>query len=347
MVVGYSFIRDMYDAKQAGLYLGLTVTFMSIGRLIGPTLLGVVTDFAGWRAAYHVLWPLALLTAVLVMFGAKITSEEAKTIAIKIGSFDALGAVGITVFSIPLVIFITLGTTYVPYGSPISLLCMALTVTGLIILIVAIKKKGDGALIPAGVLKDRDTLLVTASLSFAGFANMAVSYFIPTYILYVMQGTATQAGLAGSLMTVLGVVLGPVLGRYVAKKMNARGLLSVGAIARILITIILIIFISPTMKISILLAIMFLAGFYNCIQSVAQSAVPQIVIKPELRVQSNSFIQVVTTCVQNCGTATYGAILGGYGIANGFKPAFYVSGVAAILSLLSALLLKKPSKPAE
>ena len=40
--VGFTMIRDVYDRKQAGVYLGLVGTMMSIATIIGPFLGGIV-----------------------------------------------------------------------------------------------------------------------------------------------------------------------------------------------------------------------------------------------------------------------------------------------------------------
>ena len=54
--IGFTMIRDIYDKKQAGLYLGLVGTMMSIGILAGPFVGGLVIDQIGWRVWCFILF---------------------------------------------------------------------------------------------------------------------------------------------------------------------------------------------------------------------------------------------------------------------------------------------------
>ena len=76
-VLGFSLIRDMYEAEKAGFYLGLTGTMMAVAMLIGPTLTGILIQTVSWRAACHVVWPVMILAAVLIFFGVNVTKEKA------------------------------------------------------------------------------------------------------------------------------------------------------------------------------------------------------------------------------------------------------------------------------
>ncbi|MDR1900910.1 MAG: MFS transporter, partial [Treponema sp.] len=56
-VLGYSTIRDMYDARQASVFLGLAGTMMAIGTICGAPLFGALTGLAGWRFPFFVIGP--------------------------------------------------------------------------------------------------------------------------------------------------------------------------------------------------------------------------------------------------------------------------------------------------
>ena len=74
-VLGYSMIRDMYDQKQAGTYLGVCGTMMAIGMLAGPVLGGFIMDAFSWRIVCHVIWPILLVGGLMVFFGVKATKQ--------------------------------------------------------------------------------------------------------------------------------------------------------------------------------------------------------------------------------------------------------------------------------
>jgi MFS family permease len=57
-ILGYSTIRDMYDQKAAGAYLGIVGTMQGIGLLLGPALTGLIIENLGWRALNFIIFPL-------------------------------------------------------------------------------------------------------------------------------------------------------------------------------------------------------------------------------------------------------------------------------------------------
>ena len=253
-VLGFSLIRDMYETEKAGFYLGLTGTMMSVAMLVGPTLTGILIQTISWRAACHVVWPILTLAAALIFFGVNVTKEEAAPLAVpSMKRVDLVGALGFVLFLGGIILSLSLGpksgrpsAIEMPFGSLGNNIMIALAVIGLVILTVMVKKKRDDAILPARVLKDRNTLCLTLINLFTNFSNMAVFFFIPTYVIYVMQMEAIWGGLATTMYSILGLFLAPVFGRMIAKARNARMVLNMGLSVRIVITLVLIFVLSPT-----------------------------------------------------------------------------------------------------
>lgn len=222
-----------------------------------------------------------------------------------------------------------------------SNILLAAAAVSLVALILVVRKKQSGAIIPAPVFKDRNTLCLAFANLTLNFSGMAVFFFMPTYVLYVMGGTATQASLTTTLLGVLGLVISPFLGRMIAKAGNARTVLAGGTIIRIVITACFLFFLSPSTPLWIVYVLMLLAGIYNSQQSVTFAAAPQIQIKPELRMMSNSVIQVTQSFGSAMGIAVYTLVIGMYGVADGLPVAFIIAIAAAVLALAASLLLKK------
>lgn len=118
---GFSIIRDCFDQKQAGIYLGFIGTMFAVGTLIGPVLTGALVEFAGWRAVPNFQLVFFIVAALLVFFGARITKEEGKSITYASGKFDFFGAVSIIVLLGSLILVLSLGKI-APVGSTSSLL---------------------------------------------------------------------------------------------------------------------------------------------------------------------------------------------------------------------------------
>ncbi|MDR2434122.1 MAG: MFS transporter [Treponema sp.] len=340
-VIGFSLIRDMFEQAVAGTYLGLVGSFMSFGMLAGPAISGVIMDTLGWRAVCHLLWVLFAVSAVLVFCGVRITKEESEKMATAGASFDLPGAVFMMLFMTGFILFLSLGSRYVPFGTPGNWALIAVMAAGLAGLVTVIRRKKGAAIIPSTVLADRNTMVfVICNFLLAG-SSMAVFFFMPTYVLYVMRGTATQAALTTTLMSVLGLFLGPVFGRMIARAGSAKFVLTIGTVVRIAVTLLFILLLKPATPLMLVYVLMLLAGFYNSQQTITFSTGPQIQIRPEIRVLGNSVVQVG----QNLGSAVamvvYTIIISGLGVVDGLPVAFWVAAGLAAAALLVGLLLKK------
>lgn len=345
-VVGFSMIRDLFEGKQAGLYLGLVGTFMSVGMLLGPVINGVLIDLMGWRFVCHIIWILMMVACAFIFFGVNVKPSEAKHLGNPNMKFDALGAVFLVLFLVGLLLPLSFGNSYIPYGTPLNYGLLVLALVSLVVLIIDhVKKKGD-AIIPTTVLKNKNVLILTCGSFFLTFSSMAIFFFMSSYIIYVMGGTALQASLASAAMSVLGLFIGPVFGRYIGKTGNARNLLLIGTIVRIAITITFIFLLSPTTPLWVIIALMLLAGFYNSQQSVTFSTAPQIQIPAELRAQGNSVIQFAQNLGSSAGMLIYTIIIG-MGLEKGFPIALWVAVGAAAIVLITSLFLKPLPKEAE
>jgi MFS family permease len=349
-VLGFSMIRDMYDEKKAGVFLGAIGTVMSIGMLAGPAITGILIDMVNWRAVCHMNWALMTLAAILIFAGVKVSKEDAKVLAQGGGrKFDVAGCVVLTLFMGGLVLALSFGPSssgyaLLSFGSPANIALLALSAASLFALFFVVRKKGDGSVIPVGVLKDRNTVMLSLYNLFAICSSMAVMFFMPAYARYVMQTSATQAALTTTMIAVLGIFLGPVLGSKIAKAKKARGVIAVGTIERIAVTLGLLFVLKPATPILVVYALILAAGFYNSQHSVTISAGPQIQIAPNIRVMGNSVVQLAQTVGGAVGLAVYTSVIGQQGIENGIKTALIIAAVTAVGALVCGLFLK-PLQP--
>jgi predicted MFS family arabinose efflux permease len=280
-----------------------------------------------------------LLSALLVFFGVKVTTEEVKDLAQPDARFDFPGSIAFAVFLAGIILSVSFGNSYIPFGTPLSYILMVATVVGLIVLAVVIAKKKEGAIIPMPVLKDRNTMIFTGVAFFVTFSSMAIFFFIPSYILYIMGGTAVEAAIASACMAALGVFLGPFFGRAIAKSGNARTVMTIGVLERIAVTIAFILLLKPSTPMWLVFALMFLGGFYNSQHSVTNSAGPQIQISDHLRLLSNSVVQVSQNLGSTIGMMVY-TLLIGFGLADGLPIALWVAVGAAVIAFVFGLFLK-------
>ena len=136
------------------------------------------------------------------------------------------------------------------------------SLVGLVGLILTIRKKGNNCIIPVPVLKDRNTLILTINSFLMNFSLIAIFFFIPSYILYVLNGSATQSGLTTTLLSIPGLFMGPIYSRMIANKGSARGVLTIGMILRVVVHAAFIFILSPSTDLMVIYALMIIAGFY-------------------------------------------------------------------------------------
>lgn len=341
-VVGFSMIRDMYEAEKAGTYLGLCGTIMMVGALVGPVLGGVIMTAFGWRVLCNCIWPFMVVGGLIVLFGGiKVTKEEVAHLASTKASFDASGAIIMAIFTGALVIGLSVGTSFMPFGSLPSNLTFVVALIALIAFIISTKKKGDAAIVPFSAFKDRNTLCYIVANFFSSVANMALFFFLPLYVLRVMGLSATDAGLIMACYSIAGLFLSPIYGKIIGKSGSARSSLLLVSAVRVAVALGFIFLLTPTMPIWLACILMLIGGIYNCAGGSIFSAGPQVQIRSEIRVQGNAVIQQMQTLGSSIGIAAYTVCIGIGGMQGGFTIALVVSIVCAAIAGVAALGLKK------
>lgn len=349
--IGFTMIRDIYDKKQAGLYLGLVGTMMSIGILAGPFVGGLVIDKIGWRVWCFILFAFLALGAVLILMGMKVKKNEVEFLAVKGGKFDFVGAAVITVFLGCLIIALSMGSSYVRFGTWLSNALFIISLIALVALVIIVRRKKNDAIIPLNAIKDRNTLVLTGANFLHNFGAMSITFFIPGFIMRTLAtdpivealGPALAGGLSTSLMAVLGLFLGPVFGRIIAKQNTAKWVMTFGNVFRVLIMGAFVLVLVPGVPVWVIYILSFLGGFFNSQQTVTQSTAPQIMLKPDLRTLGNSVIQLGQNLGAGSGMAVF-TLLVAMDPATGMRLCMVVSLVAWAILLAITFFLKKSSE---
>lgn len=351
-VVGFTMIRDMFDQKKAGFYLGLNGTMMSVAMIAGPLVGGVVIDQISWRVWSWIVF--AVLAAAFVMvqfFGIKATKEQTEAMAVNGGSFDFAGGAAVTVFLAMLILVLSLGGSYVPFGSTGSNVMVAVGILALVCLVVIVRRKGNDAIVPLDAVEDRNTLVFSMCNLLHNLGQMSITFFVPAFVMLQLVNdpivTTLGPALAGGLVTValafLGLFLGPVWGKMIAKDSSAKRAMTIANVFRIIVMVALLFLLVPTTPAWVIYLIVLLAGIYNSNTTVAMSAGPQIQLKPELRVTGNSLVQLGQNLGAGIGVALF-TVLVGVDPVHGMTICIVISLVCfVVLTLITFLLKKLPS----
>ena len=348
--VGFTIIRDVYDRKKAGFYLGLVGTVMSAATLIGPVLAGLVIDSLGWRAWTWICVAVLVVGALVTFFGVSVKKEEVADMAAAGNKFDGCGAVCVMIAFAALIIGLSMGTSYVKFGTPLNTALLVIAIVFLVLLAINIKKKGNDAIIPIETLKNRNVLVLTAANFLHNFGAMTIIFFIAGFIMRTLTddpicaalGPATAAGLASALMAVLGLVLGPIFGKMIAKAGTAKTVMTIGNAVRVVVMACFVFFLVPGVPVWVIYVLMFAAGIFNSQQQVTQSAAPQIMLTAKERTIGNSTIQLGQNLGAGIGMAVFTLILA-VDPAGGMRLCMVVALIAWIILFFITFLLKKPA----
>lgn len=339
-VIGYSYIRDIFDSKKAAYYLGFTATMQSIGQIAGPLVGGFIMDHLSWRYLNHLIWPFLLLAGVLAMLGVNVSKDEVKD-QCREASFDFWGAISLALFLGCFSLALSIGTSFAPFGGLVSNLMLFTSLLALISLIVSVIRLKERAFLPLGVLKERNTLCLAVANLFTNLHTMAGFFFLPMFAIYVLQASATASGLITSMFAVVGLFMGPVWGKMIGKSGTAKNVYLLGTGVRIVITVIFVFILNENCPLYLIYGLMLVAGLYNSQTGVTFAAAPQLMIREENRVMGNSVIQICQSVGSTVAVALYTLIIGIFGVADGIRTAFILSLVFAVIAFLAGLFMTK------
>ena len=95
-----SMISDVYEHHERGLALAINTACVYVGASIGPTLGGVITEFAGWRNIFLILVPFLVLAFIfMIRFGYNIKSTPDSHFDL-IGTVVYAAGIGVLMFGI-------------------------------------------------------------------------------------------------------------------------------------------------------------------------------------------------------------------------------------------------------
>jgi MFS family permease len=356
-VLGFSMVRDMFPQEKSGTYLGLLGTMISLGMLAGPVLGGAIMQSPlGWRGLNVILAVAMGVALALVFLGLRVKKDEVAELASTTGSFDPIGTLGLMMLLGGLIVMLSM-TAFFPFGSLVSNILIAVAVVGLVILVVDIIKKGDGAIIPKKVFGDMTSVTLALVILISNFTSLALIYFLPQYIPTLTAAdpiagaidpshTGLSLMLPTACLAIAGLFLGPVFGKAIARSGNTKNVILLGTVVQmVVIAGFFLLFVGvlgkgddgvPVAPYWIILALMLIAGIYNSRTAVVNSTGAQIQVRPEIRVQSNSVIQVGQNLGAGVAIPVFGAIQAAYAAP------LVASGTAATQAGIQALTSAMP-----
>ena len=193
----FSSIGDLYEPVERSKWSGLLQIPAGIAAIIGPTMVGMITDRLSWRYFFGLTAVLAAISVILVAGG---VTSPAKRIARKI---DFLGAFLLAAtLAVMIVAFSWAGSKY-PWFSPQIMGLLATSVV-LWIILIQVERKAEEPILAPEVMTNRTFLTAAFAGLLSYFGMLIVTMYYPLFLQGV-QGTS--AGLSGQVITPFGNIM--------------------------------------------------------------------------------------------------------------------------------------------
>jgi MFS family permease len=228
--VGIGMFADLFPPEITPKYTGYYGSVIALCGVIGPMLAGLLVDHSTWRWLPALCLAIGLVAVGIMFYAApKIPRRDAPE-----SKTDLAGIITMAIAIIAIVMIISFGGTAFAWASAWTAVLAVVGVVFIVVFFNTEKKKGEDAIVPLGLLKNR----VFLAGFLLGFLGDGVSYvlwiYLPAYGQYVMLSNATYAGLLVSVPSILAVVISAASGRWMAKTGRIKLIATVGICAQIL-----------------------------------------------------------------------------------------------------------------
>lgn len=195
-------VTSAFPARVRGKMIGLVVSCIYVGLSAGPLLGGYVIDMLGWRAAFLLQVPLALIVLLLGIF--RVQGEWRGHTRIP---FDVPGAIG---WGISIVLF-CVGVSRLPDTS--GLLMLAASMVS-IALFLRHARRSDHPIWDVNLFFNNRVFTMSSLVSLLMYSATYAIVVLMSLYLQTLQGlSATNAGMVMMIQPVIMALLAPVTGR--------------------------------------------------------------------------------------------------------------------------------------
>lgn len=225
----FAIIADIFPPAVRGRYTGLFGAVFGLSSVIGPLVGGFLTDNISWHWVFFVNLPVGAVALFFIFSRMPLLRLSQRK-----PSIDFAGAFWLIVFTVPLLIALSLGkTTLTPgetgflWGSWQILGLFALAVLGLVAFILT-ERRVKEPILPLGLFKNRTFATGNAASFVLGAGFLAAIVFLPLFMVIVVGLSATNSGLTITPLT-FGIVLGNIIsGQVVSRIGRYKPLMLVG-----------------------------------------------------------------------------------------------------------------------
>ncbi|MFF4543343.1 MFS transporter [Streptomyces sp. NPDC001435] len=348
--LGIGLMRDMLPRERLGSAMALMSSSIGVGGGLALPAAALVAQHADWHALFYGAAGLGVLSIVLTLLVVPESPMRAE------GSFDLLGALGLSTGLVLLLLPITKGSDWGwSSGTTLGLFAASIVV---LVLWGVLELRTKAPLVDLRTTARREVLLTNLASIMVGVSFYVVSLVLPQLL---QLPTATGYGL-GQSMVVAGLLVAPLgLTMMFTAPVYARLSAKYGPKVTLILGMLIIAIgygaglglMSAAWQ-SLVIAVILGAGI-----GLAYSSLPALIVGA-VPASETGAANGLNTLMRSIGTSVSSAVIGMV-LANtantvggveiptmhGFRVSFLIATAAVAVGLLLAVFLPKPSRPAQ
>ena len=227
----FAIIADIFPPAVRGRYTGLFGAVFGLSSVVGPLVGGFLTDNISWHWVFFVNLPVGAVALAFIVLRMPLLRLSRRRPVI-----DYLGAAWLLVFTVPLLLALSLGKTQLSpgetgylWGSWQILGMFALALAGLAGFLLT-ERRVKEPILPLSLFANRTFAVGNAASFVLGAGFLAAIVFLPLFMVIVVGLSATNSGLTVTPLT-FGIVFGNVIsGQLVSRFGRYKPLMLAGIV---------------------------------------------------------------------------------------------------------------------
>jgi len=212
MILAQTAVADVVPARERGRYVGVMGGVFALSSVAGPLLGGWLTEGPGWRWAFILNLPLALIAMAAISFLLHLPKNTEKSSHPQ----DYLGMTFLAGVTTALILATTWGGATYAWNSWQILGLFATALVGAIAF-VFIEKRAKEPVIPMHLFKEPNFVITTVAGMLIAVAMFGAAGYMPTYFQMAEGISASRAGLLMSPMMGAMLLTSVVVGAAVSR----------------------------------------------------------------------------------------------------------------------------------
>jgi MFS family permease len=213
--IGMAATADIMAPRQRGKWLGYETSLAISAQFAGPFIGGLITQEAGWRWAFGISMPFALVSLAITCFAMKIPAHGEKH------RIDVVGSLLLAGLLVAGLLGLTLGGVTMPWGSApiISLFVGCAVLTGVF---AVWERRVSEPIVPLSLYKHR-TFLAASLMVWGSTGSMwAINTYVPLFAQGALGSSPARSGLILLPFGVASFVFSFIFGRVMSRTGHFR-----------------------------------------------------------------------------------------------------------------------------